>query len=329
MKSIALLKPVSVAIAVTTLFVSGAMAQPTSAESIQAIPGDATQSIAILGQRFESLMSVAPTQGRVVLFRPAGTDNLTGSTGVFVNERFHTSMVAGGYSYLCMQPGRVQVGVRQIKVGERAKDPIDSITPLQLTGGQTVYLRVSELSGRPLLTQAPEAEALNQLAKLREQVQAVSRVEGAQRCEAAPSQQAAAPTQTERLTLAADALFQFGRSDIDALTGVGHQAIQQLIQRVGRDYARIDRVHVIGHADPIGRPESNMVLSQQRAATILLYLQNQGMVNSTTPMTSEGRGATQPVATGCGLVATPAAVRCHQPNRRVEVEVTGIRRTAS
>lgn len=327
MKSTALFKPVSLALAFSALFVSSVAAQPTAVESIQAIPGNNTQNIAVLGERFESLVSVAPTQGRVVLFRPAGTDNLTGSTGVFVNERFHTSMVVGGYSYLCMQPGRVQLGARQIKVGERAKDPIDSLTPLQLTGGQTIYVRVSERSGRPTLTQVSEAEALRQLANLREQVQAVSRVDGAQRCEPTPSQQA--PAQTERLILAADALFQFGRSDIDALTGVGHQAIQQLIQRVGRDYARIDRVHVIGHADPIGRPESNMVLSQQRAATIRQYLLNQGLIESGTPLTHEGRGATQPVVTGCGLVATPAAVRCHQPNRRVEVEVTGIRRAAS
>lgn len=329
MKSTAFFKPVSLAFAVSALFVSAAVAQPTSAEFIQAIPGNATQTIAVLGDRFESLGSVAPTQGRVVLFRPAGTDSLTGSTGVFVNERFHTSMVAGGYSLLCMQPGRVQVGARQIKVGERAKDPIDSLTPLQLVGGQTIFLLVSERSGRPVLNQVPEAEAMRQLASLREQVQAVSRVQGAQRCESGPAQQAAAQAQTERLTLAADALFQFGRSDIDALTGVGHQAIRQLIQRVGRDYARIDRVHVVGHADPIGRAEGNMVLSQQRAATIRQYLQNQGMVGATTPMTSEGRGATQPVVTGCGLVATPAAVRCHQPNRRVEVEVTGIRRADS
>lgn len=323
-------KHASLAIALAAIFSSAAIAQPTAVESIQSIPGDNSQPIAVLGARFESLVSVAPGQGRIVLFRPAGTDNLTGSTGVFVNDRFHTSMVAGGYAYLCMAPGRVQVGARQIKVGSRAKDPLDSLTPFQLNGGQTVYLRVSDLSGRPMLAQVSEADALRQLASLREQVQAVSRVEGAQRCESSPSQaQPATPAQTERLTLAADALFQFGRSDIDALTGIGQQAIQQLIQRVGRDYARIDRVHVVGHADPIGRPESNMVLSQQRAATIRQYLQNQGMVNATTPMTSEGRGATQPVVTGCGLVATPAAVRCHQPNRRVEVEVTGLRRPAS
>ena len=95
---------------------------------------------------------------------------------------------------------------------------------------------------------------------------------------------------------------------------------------MGRDYDRIDRVHVIGHADPIGRLESNLLLSQQRAASISHYLQNQGLVNANTPITSEGRGSTQPVVTGCGLAAIPESVRCHQPNRRVEVEVTGLRR---
>jgi OOP family OmpA-OmpF porin len=324
MKTTAHFKPVTFALALSAFVSTVAFAQPTSVESIQSDPSSNSLPIAVLGARFESLVNVASGQGRIVLFRPAGSDNLTGSTGVFINERFHTSMVAGGYTYVCMVPGQAQVGARQIKVGERAKDPVDSVTPLQVTGGQTVYLRVSGLSGRPVLAQVAESEALRQLAGLREQVQTVSRVDGAQRCESAPVQQGP----TERLTLAADALFQFGRSDIDALTGIGQQAIQQLIQRVGRDYARIDRVHVIGHADPIGRPESNLVLSQQRAATIRHYFQNQGMINANTPITSEGRGANQPVVTGCGLVATPAAVRCHQPNRRVEVEVTGLRRAA-
>jgi len=324
MKTTAHFKPVTLALALSAMLATVAFAQPTSVESIQSAPGDNSLPIAVLGARFESLVNVAPGQGRIVLFRPAGTDNLSGSTGVFINERFHTSMVAGGYTYLCMVPGQANIGARQIKVGERAKDPVDSVTPLQVSGGQTIYLRVSDLSGRPLLAQVAESEALGQLASLREQVHAVSRVDGAQRCESAPVPQGP----TERLTLAADALFQFGRSDIDALTGIGQQAIQQLIQRVGRDYDRIDRVHVVGHADPIGRPESNMVLSQQRAATIRNYLQNQGMVNANIPISSEGRGSTQPVVTGCGQVATPAAVRCHQPNRRVEVEVTGLRRPA-
>jgi len=326
MKTTARFKSVIHAIALSAMMANIAIAQPTSVESIQSRPGSSGTSIAVLGQRFESLVSVAPDQGRIVLFRPAGFDNLTGSTGIFINERFHTSMVAGGFTYLCMAPNQVEVGARQVKVGERAKDPIDSVTPLQVIGGETVYLRVAGLSGRPVLTRVSETEALGQLSGMREQIQAVSRVDGAQSCRSSPSQAIAAPVQTERLTLAADALFQFGRSDIDALTPNGRQAIQQLIQRVGRDYARVDRVHIVGHADPIGRPESNMMLSEQRATSIRQYLKNQGVVDASIPMTSEGRGATQPAVTGCGLVATPSAVRCHQPNRRVEVEVTGVRR---
>jgi len=326
MRTTAHFKPIALAFALSAMLATHAFAQPTSLESIHSSSGNGNVSIAVLGERFESLVSLSPSQGRIVLFRPAGADNMSGSTSVFVNERFHTSMVVGGYTYLCVLPGQVQIGARQIKVGQRAKDPLDSVTPLQLRGGQTVYLRVSDLSGRPVLAQVAEPEALAQLANLREQVHAVSRVDEAQRCQqqTLAIQQAGAPT--ERLTLAADALFQFGRSDIDALTPIGRQAIQQLIQRVGRDYDRIDRVHVIGHADPIGRLESNLLLSQQRAASISHYLQNQGLVNAQTPITSEGRGSAQPVVTGCGLSAVPESVRCHQPNRRVEVEVTGLRR---
>ena len=43
-------------------------------------------------------------------------------------------------------------------------------------------------------------------------------------------------------------------------------------------------------------------------------------------VTTEGRGAREPVVRSCSRVTTPESMACNQPNRRVAVEVTGLRR---
>jgi OmpA-OmpF porin, OOP family len=304
-------------------------AQPTQQEMLE-VAADRSQSIQVLGNAHGGRQSVSPAQIRVVFVRPEGADKLNGSVGLFVNDRFHTSLVVGGYTDICLPPQKLDVGVRQIKVGERAKDPLDTVQDLDLQGGQTVYLRIAEVRGRAVLLPVNEAQVLEQLASLRLQVQAVSRVPGAAPCvlQAAP---AAPPTPalvavTDTIVLAADALFEFGRSDTLGLTASGFTAIDQLMQRVRNEYSRVDRVHVVGHADPLGSPVSNQRLSEERASLFHFYVARRLGLGPTTPISSEGRGSRDPVITTCGRTPNAQSISCNQPNRRVEVEVTGLRR---
>ncbi len=94
--------------------------------------------------------------------------------------------------------------------------------------------------------------------------------------------------------------------------------------RIRKDYVRIDSVHVIGHADPLGSPDFNHRLSVNRANTVRQYLKTSGQISA--PVTSEGRGARQLVETRCARQPTNAAILCNQANRRVVTEVTGQRR---
>jgi outer membrane protein OmpA-like peptidoglycan-associated protein len=128
----------------------------------------------------------------------------------------------------------------------------------------------------------------------------------------------------QSITLAADALFAFGRSDINAMSPMGRASLDALVQRLRSEYIKLDRLHIIGHADPIGNAFSNERLSMDRAQTVRDYLMQSGL--NTIQITSEGKGSREPVAGQCGLTATPDAIACHAPNRRVVIEIIGARR---
>ena len=274
--------------------------------------------IDVLGERFAQLPAVATSQSRIVVYRL--DDNRDGATSVFVNDRYHTSLVPGAWSQLCYRTGPVEIATRQMQAATHpAKDRYDTISAITLQGGQVHYLRVSDTNNRPVLRPVPAAQALQELGSARLQLHTVSRV--AQDCMEVMTAPAV-PVQT--YTLSADTLFAFDHSDRAGMTDAGTRAIDLLLSRLSQDYSRIDRVHLIGHADPLGRPERNERLAIERAQTVREYITTTGSLQA--PMTAEGRSSREPVVRHCGNTATPQAIACNQPNRRVAVEVTGVRR---
>lgn len=278
--------------------------------------------IEVLGSTWRKLGAVGADQSRILVYRPeAGL--LSGATSVFVNGQYHTSLVPGAYSHLCYAPGDLEVGARQMKAGSQPKDLMDSITALSLRPAQTHYLRVVEQDGRPVLQPVAETVALGQLQGLRLQVHTVSRVTRAQACSdlVAP---AVVAVPARQVALAADALFAFGQADADSMLLDGRQSLDRLIERLRNEYLQIERIHITGHADPLGSAPVNERLSQQRAATVREYLLVQGL--SAARITSEGKGALETVVNHCGSRATASAIACNQPNRRVTIDVVGLLR---
>jgi OOP family OmpA-OmpF porin len=94
--------------------------------------------------------------------------------------------------------------------------------------------------------------------------------------------------------------------------------------RLRSDFAQIDHLHVIGHADPLGQVERNEKLAQDRALTVRDYIIAKGLQD--VRITTEGRGSREPVVTTCARKATATSIACNLPNRRVVVVVTGQRR---
>lgn len=315
-----LAKPFKASVAIIAVALLGGCAQTVTTSSTAERSGVSTARLESLGGPYVVPAPVGASQSRVVVYRRAAS-RLPGASSVFVDGRYHTSLVAGAWSALCYQPAAVEFGARQMQVGSRHKDLMDTITALKLEPGQTHYLRVEESDTRPVLQPVPSAQALQELSGIREQRHTISRV--AQDCVAAPAVVAPAPVR-ETITLASDTLFAFDRSDAQAMTGAGLQEIDRLMTRINESFSRVDQLHVVGHADPLGNPARNEQLAQARAQTVRDHLAGKGWANVN--ITTEGRGSREPVVKHCPRVASPASIACNLPNRRVEVIVTGQRR---
>lgn len=132
----------------------------------------------------------------------------------------------------------------------------------------------------------------------------------------------APPPQPVRVSLSADALFEFDRS---TLTSAGREAVDKLARDLrGMQY---ETIQVIGHTDRLGPHAYNLKLSARRAEAVSAYLVSSGGV-AAGKISAKGVDGADPVtkAGDCkGNKPTPALKACLQPDRRVDVEVTGTR----
>ncbi|HEY6863265.1 MAG TPA: OmpA family protein [Burkholderiales bacterium] len=115
----------------------------------------------------------------------------------------------------------------------------------------------------------------------------------------------------EKVTLQADALFDFDKSAIRA------DAQGRLDDVVARAKGvSVEAVNVVGHTDSIGSDEYNMKLSQRRAASVKDYLVKHGVPASR--VHTQGKGESAPIADN-------KTREGRQKNRRAEIEVLGTR----
>lgn len=130
--------------------------------------------------------------------------------------------------------------------------------------------------------------------------------------------------QHEQVNLAADALFKFGKHKQEDLLEKGRLSLNELAQKINSGYAHIDRISLTGHTDRLGSEKANYRLGLNRAETVKAYLQQFGVA---APISVVSAGESQPVTTNCiGNKATKALTECLQPDRRVVVEITGVRK---
>lgn len=138
---------------------------------------------------------------------------------------------------------------------------------------------------------------------------------------AAAAPASAAKNVLERAILSADTLFDFDKS---VLKPEGIHALDNFFNKLAG--VRFDLTIAIGYTDRLGAKEYNKSLSTRRAEAVKNYLvRNKGMDPST--VSSEGKGASSPVTRGAckGDRKTEELIGCLQPDRRVEIEVTGTR----
>ncbi len=139
-------------------------------------------------------------------------------------------------------------------------------------------------------------------------------------------QVAAAPVaQTEMLNLSADALFKFNGSSTSDLLPQGRNELNNLASAINEGYASVNKIHLVGHTDRLGSDAYNHQLGLKRAQTVQQYLIQMGIPNQAISVASAGKS--QPLTNGCHDIKRGAAQQsCLQPDRRVSVEITGIKK---
>lgn len=124
-----------------------------------------------------------------------------------------------------------------------------------------------------------------------------------------------------KVELSADALFAFGKSGINDIVDGGRSEIAALAREISD--AKASSVVVTGHTDEIGSSESNQRLSESRANSVRQLLIDNGVDSSI--IRAIGAGESQPVKACDSGMARAAYIACLQPNRRVELEIVGLK----
>ncbi len=128
----------------------------------------------------------------------------------------------------------------------------------------------------------------------------------------APAPKPAPKPVAEKVTMAADALFDFDKSVVKA------DAKGKLDELAGKiKGVNLEVVIAIGHTDSIGSDAYNQKLSVRRAEAVKAYLVSKGIEPNR--IYTEGKGEKQPVASN-------KTKEGRAKNRRVEIEVIGTRK---
>jgi OOP family OmpA-OmpF porin len=122
----------------------------------------------------------------------------------------------------------------------------------------------------------------------------------------------------QKINFSADALFDFDKADLRPDGKAMLDDLARLLQG-----AKYEVILAIGHTDRIGTVQYNQRLSIRRAETVKKYLVDKGIEPNR--VYAEGKGKSQPLTkpADCTVKNRKALIACLQPDRRVDVEVTG------
>ncbi|WP_425259587.1 OmpA family protein [Rubrivivax sp. RP6-9] len=130
------------------------------------------------------------------------------------------------------------------------------------------------------------------------------------------------PPERRRVSFEAESLFAFDQA---AIKPEGRVALDKFAADTRGTSFEV--VIVEGHTDRLGSDKYNQALSQRRADAVKDYLVSAGGFEAA-KVSSVGKGETQPITKpgDCkGTQPTASLIACLQPDRRVEIDVSGTR----
>mgnify|MGYP001206690924 FL=1 len=122
----------------------------------------------------------------------------------------------------------------------------------------------------------------------------------------------------DKVTVAADALFDFNKA---TLRPAGKAKLDEVVAMSKQ--IKLEVIIAVGHTDRIGSDAYNQKLSERRAASVKAYLVSKGV--EANRVYTEGKGEKQPVTKPgqCPGGKSAKVIECLQPDRRVDIELIG------
>jgi OOP family OmpA-OmpF porin len=126
---------------------------------------------------------------------------------------------------------------------------------------------------------------------------------------AAAAKPAASGVSQSKITLQADTLYDFNKSDLKPEG-------KATLDKIARDLSKIklEVIIAVGNTDSVGTDAYNMALGQRRAQSVKAYLTSKGVDGSR--IYTESKGKSNPVASN-------ATEQGRAKNRRTDIEVVG------
>jgi OOP family OmpA-OmpF porin len=124
---------------------------------------------------------------------------------------------------------------------------------------------------------------------------------------------------SEKVTFAADTLFDFDKA---VLKPEGKAKLDDLVSKLSG--ITLEVIIAVGHTDSFGSDKYNDRLSIRRAEAVKAYLVSKGVEANRVYTEGKGKRQLKVDPKSCKGNKT-AQIACQQPNRRVEVEVVGTR----
>ena len=131
------------------------------------------------------------------------------------------------------------------------------------------------------------------------------------------------PTEVvEKISLASDALFEFGKATLGASA---LKPLSQLMEKIN-SMSTVEEITLVGHTDRLrsdGHQERNQVLSEKRAESIKQYLISKGVAAE--KIHASGVGSSSSNVMCAKDMPKAKQIICLEPNRRVEIILRGVR----
>lgn len=131
-----------------------------------------------------------------------------------------------------------------------------------------------------------------------------------------------AVTTKERISLSAKVLFDFNKAN---LRSAAKNELDPVVAKIKQHGTNLQGVVVEGHTDYLGSDKYNQKLSESRANTVKSYFVANGVPADKVTAVGKGETETKMTQTCKAKKLSYAKLKdCLEPDRRVEVEITGV-----